>query len=50
MNDQEARQLAAQLTDIDIERLEYALGKEREAREIQGLRAARVGLTVRFAS
>ena len=45
MNEQEARQLAAQLTDIEIERLEYALNKEREAREGKSLRT----LQARFA-
>lgn len=35
MNDNEARRLAADLTDIEIERLEYALQQERQSRRTQ---------------
>jgi hypothetical protein len=48
VTEQEARRLASDLTDIEIERLEYALGKERESREIQASRAA-TALALRFA-
>jgi hypothetical protein len=48
MTEQEARRLAAELTDIEIERLEYALGKEREVREIQESRAAQRALQSSF--
>lgn len=50
VTEQEARALAARLTDIEIEELEYALGKERESRQVAALRAEQESLAVRFAS